>query len=112
VESKTLVEALKDSPFVLNQRQPVPPYFRAAYQRKALIVFEFFKEGEDPFYPQGLEVDDIVDRDLNRLRSGYPEIEFFAYGIGRPVTRRAATNSSEASMGRVPPSYTSVSRRS
>jgi hypothetical protein len=62
VESKTQVEALKDSPFVLNQRQPVPPYFRAAYQRKALIVFEFFKEGEDPFYPQGLEMDDIREK--------------------------------------------------
>ena len=52
VESKTQVEALKDSPFVLKQRQPVPPDFGAAYQHKALIVFEFFKEG-GPVLPSG-----------------------------------------------------------
>jgi hypothetical protein len=84
VESPTQAETLKDTPFTLNQQQPIPPDFRAAYQRKALIVVEFFKEGEDPFYPQGLKVDDMVNRDLNTLRSNYPEVEFFTYDIDKP----------------------------
>ena len=69
---------------MLNQRQPVPQDFRAAYQRKALIVVEFFQKGEDPFYPQGLEVDEIVNNNLRDLRSDYPEIEFFTYDITEP----------------------------
>ena len=84
VKSATRAETLKDSPFTLNQQQPVPPDFRAAYQRKALIVVEFFKKGEDPFYPQGLKVDDMVNNDLNNLRSDYPEVEFFTYDIDKP----------------------------
>jgi hypothetical protein len=84
VKSATRAETLKDIPFTLNQQQPVPPDFRAAYQRKALIVVEFFKKGEDPFYPQGLKVDDKVNNDLNALRSDYPEVEFFTYDIDKP----------------------------
>jgi hypothetical protein len=46
VKSKTGAEALEGSPpFELNQRQPVPPDFRAAYQRRALIVVEVIKAG-------------------------------------------------------------------
>jgi hypothetical protein len=84
VSAPTQAETVKDTPFTLNQRQPVPPDFRAAYQRKALIVVEFFKKGEDPFYPQGLKVDDAVNNDLNDLRSDYPEVEFFTYDIDKP----------------------------
>ncbi len=47
VESKTNAETLEDSPFELNQRLTVPPDFRAAYQRRALIVVQFSKEAPD-----------------------------------------------------------------
>lgn len=77
-------ETLQDIPFTLNEGQPVPPDFRAAYQRRALIVVEFSKEGRDPFYPQGLEVDNIVDGALEDLRAEYPTIEFFSYDITNP----------------------------
>lgn len=84
VEANAQAESLKDQPFVLNTDLPVPPDFRAAYQRKALIVVGFFQEGEDPYYPQGLEVDDFVNSDLQDLRSEYPEVEFFTYDISEP----------------------------
>ena len=84
VEGSAQAESLVDQPFTLNVDQPVPPDFRAAYQRKALIVVEFFKEGEDPLYPQGLEVDDFVNSDLSDLQSEYPEVEFFTYSITDP----------------------------
>ena len=84
VQGNAQAETLNDQPFALNQRQPVPQDFRNAYQRKALIVVEFFQQGEDPFYPQGLEVDDLVNSDLRDLRNDYPEIEFFTYDITRP----------------------------
>jgi len=88
VESKTGAETLEDSPFQLNQRQPVPPDFRAAYQRKALIVVEFIKEDPDSSrgieYPQGIRPDEQVDRALKDLREDYPQVEFFTYDIGRP----------------------------
>jgi hypothetical protein len=47
---------------------------------------EFFKEGADPFYPQGLEVDDFVNEDLDALQSEYPEVEYFTYDISDPGT--------------------------
>jgi hypothetical protein len=88
VESKTGAETLKDTPFRLNQRLAVPPDFRAAYQRRALIVVEFIKEEPDSRrgieYPQGMRPDEQVDRALNELRGEYPQIEFFTYDIGRP----------------------------
>ena len=86
VEADAQAESLSDTPFVLNADQPIPPDFRAAYQRQALIVVEFFKEGQDPFYPQGLEVDDFVNSDLEALQSEYPEVEYFAYDISEPGT--------------------------
>jgi hypothetical protein len=84
VESTTAAETLKDSPFRLNLRQAVPPDFRAAYQRKALIVVEFFDEGGDDFYPQGTKVDEQVSGYLRDLRGKYPQVEFFDYDIDRP----------------------------
>jgi hypothetical protein len=86
VEADAQAESLSDTPFVLNADQPIPPDFRAAYQRQALIVVEFFKEGADPFYPQGLEVDDFVNEDLDALQSEYPEVEYFTYDISDPGT--------------------------
>ncbi|CAN5638972.1 hypothetical protein BH24ACT20_BH24ACT20_14940 [soil metagenome] len=79
-------ETIQDIPFTLNQGQPVPPGFRAAYQRGALISVEFSKEGRDPFYPQGLEVDDVVGGALQDLQPEYPTIEFFSYDIDNPGT--------------------------
>lgn len=70
--------------FELNESQPSPPAFRAAYQRGALISVQFYREGQDAFYPQGTEVDGIVDSSMNQLRSQYPQIEFFSYDINNP----------------------------
>ena len=88
VESKTGAEALEDSPFELNQRQPIPPDFRAAYQRRALIVVALIKEEPDSSrgvaYPQGIRTDDQVNKDLDDLREDYPQVEFFTYDIARP----------------------------
>jgi len=64
--------------------QPVPPEFRAAYQRRALIAVQFYKESKDPFYPQGLQPDAKVQRSMDRLNQQYPTIEFFTYEITNP----------------------------
>lgn len=65
VGSAAQAETLKDQPFKLNSQQLVPPNFRAAYQRKALIVVEFIKESQDASrgieYPQGIGPDEKVD---------------------------------------------------
>ena len=78
-------EALRDVPFSLNTDQLVPPSFVEAYQRRALITVQFYKEGRDPLgYPQGLEVDQRVRTSMERQRSLYPTIEFFSYDISNP----------------------------
>jgi hypothetical protein len=79
-------ETVRDVPFSLNTEQPVPPDFREAYQRRALIVVQFYKVGEDPFYPQGLEADERVRASMERLRAEYPTVEFFSYDIDNPGT--------------------------
>ncbi len=99
VRGNAQAETLDDQPFTLNQRQPVPQDFRNAYQRKALIVVEFFQEGEDPFYPQGLEVDDLVNSDLRDLRNDYPEIEFFTYDITEPGDAETSEDLSRGEYG-------------
>ena len=77
-------ETIRDIPFRLNTKQPVPPDFRAAYQRKALIAVQFYKSGEDPFYPQGLSVDEDVNNAVDKLNADYPTVEFFSYEITNP----------------------------
>lgn len=77
-------ETIQDVPLTLNMDQPLPPDFRAAYQRRALIAVEFFKEGQDTFYPQGLEVDNMVNSDLQDIQPDYPTVEFFSYNIANP----------------------------
>jgi hypothetical protein len=77
-------ETIRDVPFSLNTEQPVPPDFKEAYQRQALISVQFYKVREDPFYPQGLEVDERVRRSMESLRPQYPTIEFFSYDIDNP----------------------------
>ena len=77
-------ETLQDSPFTLNTDRPVPPDFRAAYQREAPIVVEFFEKGKDPYYPKGDDVDAIVHDYLLSLRDEYPQVEFFSYDINTP----------------------------
>jgi hypothetical protein len=77
-------ETIRDVPFSLNTEQPVPPDFREAYQRRALISVQFYKAGEDPFYPQGLGPDRRVQSTMDRLRSQYPTVEFFSYDIDNP----------------------------
>jgi hypothetical protein len=79
-------ETIRDVPFSLNTEQPVPPDFKEAYQRRALIVVQFYKVGEDPFYPQGLEADERVRASMERLRAEYPTVEFFSYDIDNPGT--------------------------
>lgn len=76
-------ETIQDVPFELNQDQPVPGDFRAAYQRRALIAVVFTKDS-DEFDTEGLIVDDIVRSALEDLQSDYPTIEFFTYDIGDP----------------------------
>lgn len=77
-------ETLKDVPFTLNAEEPVPPAFREAYQRRALIAVQFYRLGQDGFYPQGLEVDAMVNSTMEQLRAEYPTIEFFSYDIANP----------------------------
>ena len=78
-------ETITDEPFILNTEQPVPPDFEEAYQRRALISVQFYKEGQDALgYPQGLEADQRVRDAMERLRSQYPTVEFFSYDISNP----------------------------
>ncbi len=77
-------ETTEDVPFSLNMEQPVPPAFREAYQRRALISVQFYKATEDPFYPQGLGPDEQVRNSMDGLRPLYPTIEFFSYDIDDP----------------------------
>lgn len=77
-------ETLKDIPFTLNVEEPVPPAFREAYQRRALISVQFYRLGQDGFYPQGLEVDGMVNDSMEQLRAEYPTVEFFSYDIAEP----------------------------
>ncbi len=77
-------ETIQDIPLTLNLDQPLPPDFKAAYQRRALITVEFSKESQDSFYPQGLEVDNIVNSAFQDLQPDYPTVEFFSYNIASP----------------------------
>lgn len=83
-------QALEPEPFVLNLDQPVPPDFRAAYQRRTLIAVQFYEVGQDPFFPQGLEVDRMVSASMEELRAEYPTIEFFSYDIANPGDARTS----------------------
>jgi hypothetical protein len=83
-------ETIKDVPFSLNTEQPVPPGFREAYQRRALISVQFYKTAEDPFYPQGLTPDTQVRRSMASLRPQYPTVEFFNYEIDNPGPAEAS----------------------
>jgi len=85
------VETVRDVRFSLNMQQLVPPEFREAYQRRALISVQFYKAGGDAFdsplsYPQGLGPDERVRRSMHKLRSQYPTVEFFSYDIDNPGT--------------------------
>jgi hypothetical protein len=103
VQSTSDAETLEDSPFELNQRQPIPPDFRAAYQRRALIVVQFFKENPDSTrgieYPQGIRPDSEVDQALTELRADYPQIEFFAYDIAEPGEAETSENLDQGEYG-------------
>lgn len=77
-------ETVRDAPFELNTQQPVPPDFAAAYERNALIAVQFYKEGQDPFYPQGLGIDERVNNSVDELSSNYPTVELFSYEITNP----------------------------
>lgn len=69
---------------MLNEDQPVPPGFRAAYERGSPILVQFYKEDERAPYPQGLEVDSVVDDSVGQLNASYREVEFFSYEINDP----------------------------
>ena len=77
-------EGLRKEPFVLNQQQEVPLEFKAAYDRKAPIVIQFYKKDDGSSYPQGLTPDKLVDKYIGKLKSRYPAVEFFSYGIDSP----------------------------
>ena len=91
--------ALQGTPFELNQQQVVPPDFRAAYQRQALVVVQFYRAGQGEFYPQGLEVDDMVDRSVEDLSSGYPTVEFFSYDITNPGNAQSSEGLEQGQYG-------------
>ena len=92
-------ETVRDVPFALNTEQPVPPDFKAAYDRNALIVVQFYKTGQDPFYPQGLGIDESVNNSVDSLTSDYPTVEFFAYEITNPGDISAASQTSAQDSG-------------
>lgn len=73
-----------DEPFTLAEDQPVPPDFRAAYERGAPLVVQFYKQDEMAFYPQGMGVDTIMNDSFSQLQDQYPDIEFFSYEINSP----------------------------
>jgi hypothetical protein len=83
-------QAREPIPFVLNFDLAVPPDFRAAYQRRTLIAVQFYETGTDPFFPQGLEVDRLVNSSMEELRGEYPTIEFFSYDIANPGNARSS----------------------
>ncbi len=83
-EDDAQASSLEGETFTLAPSLPVPPRFEAAYQREVPIVVEFFQQGQDPYYPQGLEVDEMVNNDLMALRDDYPGAEFFTYDIDNP----------------------------
>ncbi len=89
-------ESLEGEAFTLDRGLPVSPRFEAAYQRKVPIVVEFFQKGRDTYYPQGLEVDEMVNNDLMALRDEYPQIEFFTYDTD---TRGDAATSEDLERG-------------
>lgn len=92
-------ETFQDTPFVLNTEQPVPPDFRAAYQRRALISVQFYKESQDPFYPQGLQPDIKVQRSMDNLSRQYPTVEFFSYEITDPGTAETSEGLEQGEYG-------------
>lgn len=92
-------ETIRDVPISLNLDQPLPPGFTAAYQRRALIAVEFYKEEQDAFYPQGLEVDNMVNSALQELQSDYPTVEFFSYNIANPGPNPEAGELQEGQYG-------------
>lgn len=69
---------------MLNESQPVPGDFKAAYERKAPISVLFYEPSQGALYPQGLDVDTMVSNYMSNLRSRYPQIEFFSYNINNP----------------------------
>lgn len=77
-------ESLRAEPFVLNRQQEVPLEFKAAYDRKAPIVVQFYKKDPGSSYPQGLTPDQLVDGFVGKLKSRYPAVDFFSYGIDSP----------------------------
>lgn len=77
-------ETIRDLPITLNIDQPLPPDFKSAYNRRALIAVQFYKTPQDAFYPQGLGVDTQVNTFVSDLRSQYPSIQFFDYDIDKP----------------------------
>lgn len=77
-------ETIRDRPITLQMDQPVPPDFKAAYQRGSLITVQFYKTGQNPFYPQGLGVDTQVNTFVEQLRAEYPTVQFFSYEITNP----------------------------
>ncbi len=95
-------ETFKDTPFALNMDQPVPPDFRAAYQRRSLISVQFYKESQDPFYPQGLQPDVKVQRSMESLSRQYPTIEFFSYEITNPGAAETSEGLDRAQYGTLP----------
>ena len=103
METGAEAETLRNQPFNLSQRQPVPPDFGVAYQRRALIVVEFFKEAQDTSRgiecPRGIEPGFQVHQSLSALRDKYPQIEFFYYDIAEPGNAESSEELNQGEYG-------------
>lgn len=92
-------ETLEDIRFELDLDQPVPPDFRAAYQRRAPIAVAFYRAGQDQYFPEGSDVDAAVGQYVEGLRPEYPTVEFFAYDISRPGDARTSEELEDGEYG-------------
>ncbi len=74
-----------------------------AYQRRALIVVEFFKQAQDTSrgneYAQGIEPGRQVHHSLSALRDKYLQIEFFRYDIAEPGNAKSSEELNQGEHG-------------
>lgn len=95
-------ETTGDVPFELNTQQPVPPGFREAYGRRALISVQFYKLGGGSFDPEGLSVDRKVSDSMESLCREYPTVECLRYDISNPGSTEGGDKLREGEYGTLP----------
>ncbi|WP_273845277.1 hypothetical protein [Rubrobacter calidifluminis] len=68
----------------MNESQPVPRDFASAYRRGQPMAVLFYEGAQNPFYPQGIEVDSRVRSYLESLEGRYRGIAYFSYDVNDP----------------------------